>query len=62
METPTPVISIDLSQIPEFRAAELAEHVSECALAYLEQPGVREKFEAWKLRRAAMKGGDARNE
>ncbi|MEG0913499.1 MAG: hypothetical protein RSG53_07810 [Oscillospiraceae bacterium] len=52
-------ISIDLSQIPEFKATELSEHIAEYALAYLEQPGVREKYEEWKQRRTVMKGGDA---
>lgn len=60
-EAPT----FDLSRVPAFRKSELSEYVVDLALAYLEQPGVRERFEEWKKQRAERatpKGGDTRKE
>lgn len=60
MENPEPIIKFDLSKIPEYRVTALVENLAEYVLEYLEQPGVREKYDEWLRKRAATKGGDTK--
>lgn len=48
-------ISINLDSIPESARMQLVATVYEAAKEYIQQPGVREKFERWREPREARK-------
>lgn len=48
-------VSIDLDSIPESARMQLVATVYEAAKEYIQQPGIREKFERWREQRDAKK-------
>lgn len=48
-------ISVDLDSIPESVRMQLVAAVYEAAKEYIQQPGIREKFERWKEQRDTKK-------
>lgn len=48
-------ISVDLDSIPESVRMQLVAAVCEAAKEYIQQPGIREKFERWREQRDAKK-------
>ena len=55
-------ISINLDSIPESARMQLVATVYEAAKEYIQQPGVREKFERWREQREARKSANNEEE
>ena len=54
-------IHIDLDSIPESVRMQLVSVAYEAAKEYIQQPGIREKFERWREQREAKKSATQEN-